>query len=644
MNRILLLLLPCVLLAQIPDPVGSGGASSAVTVAALPTAATAVVGLIYRWTGATSINSCPAAGAAGSGGSAVALCVTHDGTAWQAVIEGGTDGSVTIGSTLSAGKVQTKLPETGLLADYQLLEGAGTTVADSSGNAAAGTFLAGANAPTWLSGGGVRCGASAVSGISLPSSVNVWRTFMAAVYPTTVAVTAPTNQPTRQTVMYATPSSAIGIYSPGIAHPNFANYYGMSIVRGSNGIVFDRSDTLTVGPHILTWQLGSASDSTLDTMYADGVPASTYTSAQGTSAGLTDAGVTWQLCGGTGNASNFFNGKIYRAAMWSGFLTATQVAAATEAMRLDLRQQGVGLASAQNTSSTPQLIAVGDSITSAGTGGTPYTSQLTGLVGTWTITNFGVNGEHIDGMIGQAPDREDLKWSPVAAQNVIIFLGGANDTGGAVYTDAQLASRVCVYAQQRRARGYRGKLLVGTNLSKTGAESHREALNTYIRRQWQGCGWDGVADFAEDPNLGADGAYANTTYFNVDGLHPKTAGYALMGAIAARSVNAAFSSVSATEPTLVTGTTYTILDADLFTRIDSTANNVTVTLPTCIGTSFRRSIKRADASANAVTVAAAGSELIDGSASITIAARGSVLLAPIADVPATAGCHWEAVP
>ncbi len=54
-------------------------------------------------------------------------------------------------------------------------------------------------------------------------------------------------------------------------------------------------------------------------------------------------------------------------------------------------------------------------------------------------------------------------------------------------------------------------------------------------------GADGVVDFAANPLVGADGANANTTYFNSDVTNPTAAGQLLLAAAASNALNYYFS-------------------------------------------------------------------------------------------------------
>lgn len=112
--RLLVVLLATVAIgfSQLEQVEVSGGAPRKVSV--LPAASSAVKNVQYIWTGATSTNACPAAGATGSGGSATAVCITHDGTSWQAVLQTDGSGNVPIGTTVlnSTGVVTFQSPTT----------------------------------------------------------------------------------------------------------------------------------------------------------------------------------------------------------------------------------------------------------------------------------------------------------------------------------------------------------------------------------------------------------------------------------------------------------------------------------------------------------------------------------------------------
>jgi hypothetical protein len=84
-------------------------------------------------------------------------------------------------------------------------------------------------------------------------------------------------------------------------------------------------------------------------------------------------------------------------------------------------------------------------------------------------------------------------------------------------------------------------------------------------------------------------------------------------------------------PAVATTGTYTVSTFDESVQADASSGGFTVTLPTAAGRCRRLLVTKTDASGNAVTVAAAGSETVNGSASTSLAAQwDSVELLPLA--------------
>ena len=71
----------------------------------------------------------------------------------------------------------------------------------------------------------------------------------------------------------------------------------------------------------------------------------------------------------------------------------------------------------------------------------------------------------------------------------------------------------------------------------------------------------------------------------------------------------------------VTAATYTVSPTDSDIYVDATSGNKTVSLPAATGTGRILTIKKIDSSANTVTVAASGSETIDGANTQIISAQ-----------------------
>jgi|SRR5579872_533165 len=162
------------------------GADSTAIVTVLPTAATATVGRLYRWTGATTAYTCPSGGAGGSGGSATAFCITVDGATWLPVggaggvssvsgaspiqSSGGSNPVISCPTCVTSGGVSfNTIPVSSAVpspADVWMAnEGSGNTFADTSGTA--NTVTAGGTVG-WSAGPG-RCSAGCAH---LPGSFN----------------------------------------------------------------------------------------------------------------------------------------------------------------------------------------------------------------------------------------------------------------------------------------------------------------------------------------------------------------------------------------------------------------------------------------------------------------------------------------
>jgi hypothetical protein len=171
----------------------------------------------------------------------------------------------------------------------------------------------------------------------------------------------------------------------------------------------------------------------------------------------------------------------------------------------------------------------------------------------------------------------------------------------------------------------------------------KDVANPLIRAAALANGW-GIIDFGSmSPNIGADGASTNTTYFGSDQKHPTTLTKTnYMAPAIVQALNEADgSTLDGGCPTTITATTYSEAAADGCIRVNNTSNAVAVTLPFCGGYSRARVVKNMGQTANVVTVAPFSGDLVDGTATaITVAAGATLVLRPHV-VDATGVCHWE---
>jgi lysophospholipase L1-like esterase len=188
-------------------------------------------------------------------------------------------------------------------------------------------------------------------------------------------------------------------------------------------------------------------------------------------------------------------------------------------------------------STQPRVIYVGDSLTEGLYGTHPYTYYITlptyngiPIVG----YNKGMSGQTIYDLLRYGGTDTttipgiDAFHSLLAGRNILVVWAGAADIILYSTTPAQAFSYLEEYCNDRRRAGW--TVIVGTMISAVDNDANKNTYNGYIRSYWRNFA-DGLADIASNANLGADGAYANTTYFNADGIHLSDTGYATVAPI-----------------------------------------------------------------------------------------------------------------
>lgn len=533
---------------------------------------------------------------------------------------------------------------TGATADYNFLQGSGTTLTDQSGSGNNGTLGASTLAPTWVTGGLAFAG---VQNVLLPASLNNSKTFLFAAYfnPITSGV-----QPNLQ--YDALISSSLG--GPGITILCTLNKDGASYVSTAYSItLFTGGSPRTViqnvysGFHVIGVVLGTGGGD-LDHVYIDGVEVASYFS-QGSSAGLQSSGNMFLGSSGASpwNAAGFL-GTMYRFAAYSSQLSSSQVLGASSAMRGDVLRRGAYTAPAAIGVAVPQLHAIGDSITFGQGVSTPWPSALS-LTNqpAYTITNWGISGIQLVAIVGSEANRVGTLCAPSPGPAVAIVFAGTNDFGYGVPTAAGIFGYLASETQILKAAGCRVFLAtmisrVGNDVNSTAYDVDKNAYDALILGKANSIGAEGVIDFAANPLLGADGANANTTYFQ-DGVHPTQLGQNLLAAAASNTLNYYFGARSS-NPKIVTAATYTMLAGDGYVSANCTANCV-ITLPDCTGPSGATYTVGNIQSAFTVGVLTGNtSQLINGIAAATpvsVASNSSVMFRDVPNAKTASGCHWE---
>jgi hypothetical protein len=238
-----------------------------------------------------------------------------------------------------------------------------------------------------------------------------------------------------------------------------------------------------------------------------------YFSTNGSSAGTFTSG-NLLLCGGTP-----FAGTLYRVSVYSSVLTPQLEAQWNQATVLANTAVAVPPAIG-NTAQVNELTSAGDSILHGNGSGINLLTAIT-LNSTFGIQNNGIGGTFAKNWQNDMPVLLP-QISLGGYLSAFVNWDGTNDMGA-----GDTAQNVVSYFQNicRQVHAYNlsTKCLIGSMIDRTsgGTDAEKNSLDTLLRANWRQVGIDALVDVAADPNLGADGAANNTTYF-VDKIHPNT--------------------------------------------------------------------------------------------------------------------------
>ncbi len=183
-----------------------------------------------------------------------------------------------------------------------------------------------------------------------------------------------------------------------------------------------------------------------------------------------------------------------------------------------------------NFNISPVVAYSGDSLTEGYLCTHPYNYYITlpdynGIA--FTEYNLGVSGQTAEYALeyGQV----DSYYSAWAGRNILVVWLGAADIVLYSTTAQQTFSYLEEFCRNRQRAGW--KVIVCTMISSVDHDADKNTYNALIRANWTNFA-DGLADIANDePLLGADGAYANITYFNADQLHLSDTGTSLVAPV-----------------------------------------------------------------------------------------------------------------
>ena len=469
----------------------------------------------------------PVAGDCVANGTAV-TCTKSNGVALGALATQSavTMGQVPAGITAFVPAVTPVPVDSGGL-EYPMLEGSGTMLTDVSGNGNNGALAGGANAPAWLPYGGLSFNDAVGDGGNATAKyattpLKAWASLEAYVCMPTMGQTTGTGGPSSPGAQYATlwgPNSGTGVsalFASGLGYTqNGTSAYPTTYnVSGS----FGSASLLPYGNcHTYTFTLAGDQDHA----YVDGVEIFySATGRTGGAAGTSTGYVLGELS--TTAANTIFHGSIRYLKVWgTTVLTAAQVQ--SDAMyvqgRIAARVTTPGFpviggvtASGGWTDSYPRLICAGDSLTAgAAGGGAAWCNTLT-LLNAYAAEDWGISGAYMVDIERSA----EMRWLPrLNGNSVAVLGGGSNDaTAGQSAGTVWQAMRSAIHKAQPLSK----QVYFWTVPSRTGVDAARDAVNAVYRANAAGSG--GVLiDIAAIPQLGADGANANTACFASDRVH-----------------------------------------------------------------------------------------------------------------------------
>ncbi len=259
-----------------------------------------------------------------------------------------------------------------------------------------------------------------------------------------------------------------------------------------------------------------------------------------------------------------------------------------------------------------------------------------------TILNFAVSGQSTKEMTGGVQDREATVYHHLAARN-IAYNGGPIDSVLRYQELSQNAYQDTVdWNNKIHALGY--KSIVSTMFSACGTGGHGDT-GDQLKQQFNALllanadQFDWVANQAAAPQLGADNACANTTYF-VDGIHPTNAGQLYYVA----AERAAFEGAYTTPMTSISGA-YTQLPSDLNIQASgSTPYTISLMDANTANFNSKGTLCISNVGTATLTVAAITGQTVLGTQSVPLAPGVTQCIRANVPDPAAAGAIWIAVP
>jgi lysophospholipase L1-like esterase len=445
-------------------------------------------------------------------------------------------------------------------------------------------------------------------------------------------------------------ANTIGVVNQGILQSSTTggtlNLFGDGALVGNPGTVWSpqmgfnasysisSSNSTMPAAAVVAYEIGTGVAGDKDQEFVNGNEV-TYSHQGSTTLAAFNVG-TMQVGGSTVSGGFDFFGLESVTAVYSRKLTAAEQAQVSNALaNFTQIRTGMMYPVPGVTSQLSQVVCDGDSISyGVGVSNSWCSTALLSVGETIVVTNTSTPGKWMAAIAGKMPQEVTAYLSPQANRNTIYLHAGTNDVtfGLTAQNTWNFTARAASHAHTNNS-----KLIMMPMISRTGSDANKNALNALFNAQ---CAQ--VADLCiapDDPLLFADGASANATYFQGDGIHPTTAGDTLLALYASNAYKQLYGS-TLWAPTQVSAATYTVLASDNY--ITATANSV-ITLYNCLGYSQFVHVKVLPGLTVTVKNATAA-QTIDGvdrsSAALSLTAGSNYQFQVVPGTTAAGGCTW----
>lgn len=432
--------------------------------------------------------------------------------------------------------------------------------------------------------------------------------------------------------------------------------YNNGVLTTNSTFVFSNfsSSTKTVsftsvgnGPTVITVVCGN--DGTNEQIYVNGVITPVYENGP-SACTYTASGPMWLANTNVVNwpaYTTFYAVKVYNAKP-----TASEVSQDYKAMtERGCRFAGIGcnqgnpftnFASTWPGNNNPQLIETGDSHCSGNAGTSPVnvpylagvtlngTSISAGYANGIGFHQYCISGAQLTTTILPNFNYVTAPFMNSQQGNVAMLDACTNDI------QASVSAQTCMNAQEAWAAKVHqlgGRAVSLSMLSRTGLNSQVDAFNTL----WRKTCWtifDGCVDIAADPNLGADNAFSNTTYFQSDGIHLNATGQALVSGYVSAELNRVYYS---RKSFIAETASATIFGDENVVTCNPASASITITAPSAeAATGVRIKVANVQTSgANTCSIASVGSQTFGGAAS-PVSVANATTVTYVSD-----GLNWQ---